>query len=93
MQHIVLIELLYMEKQVPGRVSPLGGEKVTSARLISFLLLYMYLVSFHIVRLGALYMGPHYRELGTLNVYTGQNPRQHVILLEIQPKEYNNDLY
>ncbi len=27
-----------------------------------------------------------------LNVYTGQNPRRHVILIEIQPNAYNNYL-
>jgi hypothetical protein len=27
-----------------------------------------------------------------LNVYTGQNPRQHVVLIEIQPNAYHNYL-
>jgi hypothetical protein len=27
-----------------------------------------------------------------LNVYTGQNPRQHAVLMEIQPNAYNKYL-
>jgi hypothetical protein len=31
-------------------------------------------------------------EVGALNVYTGQNPRRHVVFIEIQPNKYNKYL-
>jgi hypothetical protein len=33
-----------------------------------------------------------FERIQSLNVYTGQNPRQHVVLIEILPNAYNNYL-
>jgi hypothetical protein len=56
----------------------------------------------HIVRLGrcCIWFESHFERIkqgfavsSTLNVYTGQNPRRHVVFIEIQPNAYNNHLF
>jgi hypothetical protein len=46
----------------------------------------------HVMEVTEVDCSPIRRLGGVLNVYTGQNPRRHVVFIEIQPNAYYNYL-